>query len=167
MTVDVRATVLCTLGEVISGNLADESVTAGQGIIRCRGNVEIKGLITPEPGTKVAFAYERNGYVSRIPRLLRVLSSFADPFRGKTTVALGCKLTYQANAAAVVQYGQPIEYPSVPEPDDQVEQTWDWPLPEVGSAQPTGDITDPDANPFPNASSLTYNGICWQYYNVD
>jgi hypothetical protein len=167
MTVDVRATVLCTLGELISGNLADESVTAGQGIIRCRGNVEIKGLITPAPGTKVAFAYERNGYVSRIPRLLRVLSSFADPFRGKTTVALGCKLTYQANAAAVVQYGEPITYPIVPSPGDTVEQAWDWPLPEVGSAQPTGDITDPDANPFTNTSSLTYNGICWQYDDVD
>ena len=41
----------------------------------------------------IQFGYERGGTVTRIPRALRVLSSFADPFRRQTTVSIGCKLT--------------------------------------------------------------------------
>ena len=97
MTVDVRAKVFCNLGTVIQGNLADESLSAGQGLITCRGQVVLNGLSTPEVGSIVNFGWVRGNTIARIPRTLRVLSSFADPFRSTTTVQLGDKLAYLAN----------------------------------------------------------------------
>lgn len=97
MTVDVRAKVFCNLGTVIQGNLADESLSAGQGLITCRGQVVLTGLSTPDVGSIVNFGWVRGNTIARIPRTLRVLSSFADPFRGTTTVQLGDKLVYLAN----------------------------------------------------------------------
>lgn len=97
MTVDVRAKVFCNLGTVIQGNLADEALSAGQGLITCRGQVVLDGLSTPAVGSTVNFGWVRGNTIARIPRTLRVLSSFADPFRGTTTVQLGDKLVYLAN----------------------------------------------------------------------
>jgi hypothetical protein len=93
MAIDVRAVVTCSLGTLISGNIADGYIQ-GQGLVLVRGSVEISGLITPAVGTAVTFAYKVNGGTRSIPRKLRVLSSFADPFRRTTKVELGCKLTY-------------------------------------------------------------------------
>lgn len=97
MTVDVRAKVFCNLGTVIQGSLADEALSAGQGLITCRGQVVLNGLSTPAVGSTVNFGWVRGSTIARIPRTLRVLSSFADPFRGTTTVQLGDKLVYLAN----------------------------------------------------------------------
>lgn len=97
MTVDVRAKVFCNLGTIIQGNLADEALSAGQGLITCRGQVVLNGLSTPAVGSIVNFGWVRGTTIARIPRTLRVLSSFADPFRGTTTVQLGDKLVYLAN----------------------------------------------------------------------
>lgn len=93
MPVDIRATVACSLGTVISGNVNEEYVQ-GTGLIKCSGTVVINGIITPAIGTAVTFAYTKSGITRSIPRKLRVLSSFADPFRRTTSVELGCKLTY-------------------------------------------------------------------------
>ena len=93
MPVDIRAAVSCSLGTVISGNINDEYVQ-GTGLIKCSGTVLINGIITPAIGTAVAFSYVKGGVTRSIPRKLRVLSSFADPFRRTTSVELGCKLTY-------------------------------------------------------------------------
>ena len=93
MPVDIRATVSCSLGTVISGNVNDEYVQ-GTGLIKCSGTVVINAIITPAIGTAVTFSYTKAGVTRTIPRKLRVLSSFADPFRRTTSVELGCKLTY-------------------------------------------------------------------------
>lgn len=97
MTVDVRAKVFCNLGTVIQASIADEAITAQQGLIRCRGQVILNGISTPSVGSKVFFGWERDGTIARIPRTLRVLSSFANPLTRQTTVQLGDKLTYLAN----------------------------------------------------------------------
>lgn len=93
MAIDIRADVTCSLGTVISGSLGDDYIQ-GNGLVKTKGEVEINGLITPSVGTAVTFAYTKNGVTQGIPRKLRVLSSFADPFRRTTKVELGCKLTY-------------------------------------------------------------------------
>lgn len=93
MAIDIRATVSCSLGTLISGSLSDDYVQ-GTGLIKCRGSVELSGLLTPAIGTAVTFSYTKGGTTTSIPRKLRVLSSFADPFRRTTEVELGCKLTY-------------------------------------------------------------------------
>lgn len=97
MTVDVRAKVFCNLGTVIQASIADEALSARQGLIRCRGQVVLQGLQTPAVGSFVYFGWQRGNTIARIPRTLRVLSSFADPFRNQTTVQLGDKLVYLAN----------------------------------------------------------------------
>jgi hypothetical protein len=88
-----RANVFCSLGHVIDGQFAD-SYLQQAGLIFCRGSVRLAGIVRPDVGTVVSFAYTRdNVTAARIPRVLRVLSSFADPFTNITTVQLGCKLT--------------------------------------------------------------------------
>ena len=93
MAIDIRATVTCSLGTLISGSISDDYVQ-GSGLVKTRGSVELSALITPAVGTVVTFSYVKGGVTRAIPRKLRVLSSFADPFRRTTKVELGCKLTY-------------------------------------------------------------------------
>jgi hypothetical protein len=93
MAIDIRATVTCSLGTLISGSISDDYLQ-GSGLIKTRGSVEISALITPAVGTVVTFTYTKGGVTRSIPRKLRVLSSFADPFRRTTKVELGCKLSY-------------------------------------------------------------------------
>jgi len=93
MAVDIRATVTCSLGTLISASISDDYIQ-GSGLIKTKGNCELSGLYNPPPGTVVTFAYTKNGVTRAVPRKMRVLSSFADPFRRTTRVELGCKLTY-------------------------------------------------------------------------
>ena len=93
MAVDIRAAITCNLGTIISGSITDDYVQ-GTGLIKCRGSVKFAGLLTPAIGTAVEFQYTRNNISTYIPKKLRVLSSFADPFQRITQVELGCKLTY-------------------------------------------------------------------------
>ena len=88
-----RGEVYCSLGNVISGRFAD-SYLQQAGLVFCRGQVQLAGIYRPPIGQSVSFAFGRgNGNASRLPRTLRVLSSFADPFLKITTVQLGCSLT--------------------------------------------------------------------------
>jgi hypothetical protein len=88
-----RARVYCSLGELIGGQFADTYLQQA-GLILCRGTIELAGIYRPSIGAPVDFAYTRGGSTAaRIPRRLRVLSSFADPFTRKTTVQVGCKLS--------------------------------------------------------------------------
>ena len=93
MAIDIRATVTCSLGTLISGSISDDYLQ-GSGLVKTKGSVEISGTITPAIGTVVTFSYVKGGVTRSVPRKLRVMSSFADPFRRTTKVELGCKLTY-------------------------------------------------------------------------
>lgn len=93
MAVDIRAVVTCSLGTLISASLNDDYIQ-GSGLIKTKGTCELSGLYNPPPGTVVTFAYTKGGVTRAVPRKMRVLSSFADPFRRTTKVELGCKLTY-------------------------------------------------------------------------
>ena len=93
MAIDIRATVTCSLGTLINGSISDDYIQ-GNGLVKTKGSVEISGTITPAIGTVVTFSYVKGGVTRSIPRKLRVMSSFADPFRRTTKVELGCKLTY-------------------------------------------------------------------------
>ncbi len=93
MAIDIRAVVTCSLGTLISASLSDDYIQ-GTGLVKTKGSCEISGLITPAIGTAVTFSYTKGGVTRAVPRKLRVLSSFADPFRRTTQVELGCKLTY-------------------------------------------------------------------------
>ena len=103
MAVDIRATVTCSLGTLISGSVSDDYLQ-GNGLIRTRGSVVISGTITPTIGTIVTFSYTKGGVTRNIPRKLRVLSSFADPYRRTTSIELGCKLTYLADLRPAVKW---------------------------------------------------------------
>lgn len=96
MAIDIRATVTCSLGTLISGSISDDYIQ-GTGLIKTKGSCVIDGLISPAVGTAVTFSYVKGGVTRRIPRGLVVISSFADPFRRTTTVQVGCKLTLQQN----------------------------------------------------------------------
>ena len=102
MAIDIRAHVSCSLGTLISGSFADDYLQAN-GLIKTRGEVVLDGTQTPTVGTQVTFTYAKGGSTYTIPRVLRVLSSFADPFRRTTTVQLGCKLTYLENRKPPVE----------------------------------------------------------------
>lgn len=102
MALDIRADVQCSLGTLINGSIADNYLQAN-GLIRTRGEVVLDGTQTPAVGTQVTFTYTKTGSTYTLPRVLRVLSSFADPFRRTTTVQLGCKLTYLENRKPPVE----------------------------------------------------------------
>jgi hypothetical protein len=89
----IQAKVYCNLGRVISGQFADDYVQ-DSGLMKTRGSVDLDGIYTIEVGQKAEFAFLKDGNLSRIPRTLRVLSSYADPFTSVTKVSLGCLLTY-------------------------------------------------------------------------
>ena len=110
MAIDIRATVSCTLGTLISGSIGDDYLQGGNGLIKTRGSCEISGLITPAMGTAVTFSYTKGGVTRTIPRKLRVLSSFADPYRRTTKVELGCKLTYLSDLR------EPIKWDALDDP---------------------------------------------------
>jgi hypothetical protein len=111
MTIDLRASVACNLGRVISGNLGDDYIQ-GNGLVKTQGSVLIDGLISPSVGSQVVFTYVKQGVPRRIPRMVRVLSSFADPIRQTTQVELGCKLTYLSDLV------DPIDWTAFSDPDD-------------------------------------------------
>lgn len=98
MTSSVLARCYCSLGPMISANLADTYLQAA-GLVKCRGSVELVGLVMPPVGTRVEFAYVPVGgrRAARVPRVLRVTSVSADPLRGRTKVELGCLLTFMEN----------------------------------------------------------------------
>lgn len=97
MPIDIRATVYCSLGNtVISGNVSD-SYLQGAGLVKTTGQVVLGGVYAPSIGQDVQFGYYQNGILGRIPRALKVLSYFADPFRNETTVELGDILVYSEN----------------------------------------------------------------------
>jgi hypothetical protein len=146
MTVDVRAKVFCNLGPLISGNLSDELLTIGQGLIRCRGQLVLKGLFAPPIGSVVSFGYEKDGRVARLPRVLRVLGSFADPFRNTTTVSVGDKLVLLENKKSHVTP------PATPLPTEA----------EIGQQEV-------DLEPYPSAPQIIkeWNGACWQELSTE
>jgi hypothetical protein len=111
MPVDIRAIVRCSLGELISASVSDDYIQ-GSGLIKTKGNCEISGLISPAVGSIVTFTYTKSGIVRNVPRKLRVLSSFADPYRRTTKVELGCKLTYLQDLK------DPIKWDALDDPEN-------------------------------------------------
>jgi hypothetical protein len=103
MGIDIRATVTCSLGTLISASVSDDYVQ-GTGLIKTKGSCELSGIVTPAIGTAVTFSYTQDGVTRQVPRKLRVLSSFADPFRRTTKVELGCKLTYLSDLQESVNW---------------------------------------------------------------
>lgn len=154
MTVDVRAKVFCNLGTVIQGSLADEALSAGQGLITCRGQVVLNGLSTPAVGSSVNFGWVRGSTIARIPRTLRVLSSFADPFRGTTTVQLGDKLVYLANLRGAKAQEEEPDGTNGPDPANYPSSDFDYDSPNACYLPKAGakpfNFSTPDA-----ASKLT------------
>lgn len=146
MAVDVRAKVFCNLGPLISGNLSDEPLTIGQGLIRCRGQLVVKGLIAPAIGSVVTLGYEKGGRIARLPRVVRVIGSFADPFRNVTTVSVGDKLVLLADKRS---YVAPAPEPPPTTAELNEEFVTAAPYPDAGqSIQPT--------------TTRSWNGACWQ-----
>lgn len=111
MAIDIRATVTCSLGTLISASISDDYLQ-GTGLIKTKGSCELSGVYTPAIGTAVTFSYTQNGVTTQVPRKLRVLSSFADPFRRTTKVELGCKLTYLQDLQ------EPIKWDAFNDPDN-------------------------------------------------
>lgn len=92
--IDVRAQVFCDLGPVISGQLSDDPVAPGVGLLRTQGEVVINGLIQPARGTEIKLGVRLpDGKLTRLPRRLRVIKADSDPINNQTTLTVGCLLT--------------------------------------------------------------------------
>ena len=146
MVADIRALTICNLGTVIQGSLADEAISVGQGLIRCRGQLVLDGLQTPASGTSVELAYIRAGRIVRIPRKLRVISFFADPFANTTTVQIGDKLAWLAEKRPSILESRPEpDFPDDADPGDPYQP----PAPEGAPADQPPPI-------------YVFNGVCWE-----
>jgi len=96
MSIDSRAYAWCNLGPLEGGSSIADTHAQGSGVITTRGTINLAGIYRPSPGAVVELAYsDGQNWIARIPRRLRVLSSFANPLGGKTTaVSVGCDLAY-------------------------------------------------------------------------
>lgn len=112
MAIDVRARVSCSLGTLISAELSDDYIQ-GSGLIKTRGSCQLSGLFNPAVGSVVTFNYTKKGITRAVPRKLRVLSYFADPYRRITTVEIGCKLTYLQDLK------DPIKWTALNDPENE------------------------------------------------
>jgi hypothetical protein len=111
MAIDARATVTCSLGPIISASISDDYIQ-GSGLIKTSGSIEVEGIVTPGTGTVVTISYVMsNGATGSIPRRMLVLSYFCDPFRGKTSVQVGCDITFNESATEVLSW-TPFDDPS-------------------------------------------------------
>lgn len=95
MAIDVRASISCSLGDIIQANISDSSISEA-GLIKTTGVCELAEVVTPAIGSTVTFTYTTAAGLTRtVPRTLQVLSSFANPYKRTTEVQLGCPLTYR------------------------------------------------------------------------
>jgi hypothetical protein len=108
MTIDVRAKCWVSFDgggggqfPLISAAVSDSEIQTGVGIITTTGTCVIDGIATPTPGGQINILFQMaaGGGVRRIPRTLRVFSSFADPLRGTTQVEFGCPFAYSRDVA--------------------------------------------------------------------
>jgi hypothetical protein len=111
MAIDTRAIVTCSLGTLISASISDDYIQ-GSGLIKTKGSCELSGLYSPAVGSVVTFNYTKGGLTRAVPRKMRVLSSFADPFRRTTKVELGCKLSYLSDLK------DPIKWDALQDPEN-------------------------------------------------
>lgn len=104
MTIDARATVTCNLGAIISASISDDYIQ-GSGLIKTSGSIEVEGVVTPGVGTLATINYVMSdGTSGSIPRRMLVLSYFCDPFRNKTSIQVGCDITFNENATEVTAW---------------------------------------------------------------
>lgn len=142
MSIDVRAKIICNLGQIIEGSVSDD-LLLDTGIVRATGELSISGVKNFVRGTRVELAYQQDqfGTVTRFPRPLRVLKSTADPFRDKTVVEVGCKLTL-------------MESRKVPDTFKAAEHPPDW---WEGTATPVY----PLGTTLPNGQDASYYVVTW------
>lgn len=109
--IDVRAQVFTNLGPVISGQLSDDPVQPGVGLLRTQGEVVISGLIQPAKGTEFLLGVRLPGNtLTRFPRRLRVIKAESDPIENQTTLTVGCLLALKWDLVkAEIYYAD--EYP--------------------------------------------------------
>lgn len=94
---DGRAVSTCSLGPLISAEIAAADSLQENGLVKYKGNAELSGIFRPALGTVVTFTYTMDGETYTVPKKMRVLSSFANPLTRTTSVELGCLLTYKAD----------------------------------------------------------------------
>ena len=91
--IDVRAQAFSNLGPVISGQLSDDPLQPGVGLLRTQGEMVISGLIQPAKGTEFLLGVRLPGNtLTRFPRRLRVIKAESDPIENQTTLTVGCLL---------------------------------------------------------------------------
>jgi len=96
---DGRAISICSLGTLISGEVAASDSLQTSGLIKYRGSLRLSGFYSPAPGTIVTLQYTQNGTTYIIPKRMRVKSSFANPLTRTTDVEIGCLLDYKSDIA--------------------------------------------------------------------
>lgn len=109
MPVDVRSQILCNLGTVIQGQVGDSLLTEG-GLITTTGSLLLQGIQLPARGSEVELAYYRPqaNTITRFPRQLYVIRATADPYRGTTSMEVGCRLTlFQDKKSPTPRYTSP------------------------------------------------------------
>lgn len=116
---DTRAHAWCNLGELAPGesSIGDDHVQ-GTGLVMVKGTIRLLGVVRPVAGTVVELAYsDGQNWLARLPRRLRVLSSFTNPLGTPiTTVSVGCDLAYVESRKPVVSNPTNKEAtPTVPE----------------------------------------------------
>jgi hypothetical protein len=118
MAVDVRATIGATIGNCISGQLSNNHISDGSGLISTTGRLIMEGSVTPARGEPVdlVIATPQNGLITRFYRPLFVLRAVANVMERTSEIEVGDRLALMRNKKDEVSYfGRSV---ALPEYDD-------------------------------------------------
>jgi hypothetical protein len=106
MAVDVRATIGATIGNCISGQLSNNHISDGSGLIITTGRLIMEGSVTPARGEPVelVIATPQNGLITRFPRPLHVLRAVANVMERTSEIEVGDRLALMRNKKDDISY---------------------------------------------------------------
>jgi hypothetical protein len=114
MAVDVRATIGATIGNCISGQLSNNHISDGSGLIITTGRLIMEGSVTPARGEPVelVIATPQNGLITRFPRPLHVLRAVANVMERTSEIEVGDRLALMRNKKdAILYFGRGVSMP--------------------------------------------------------
>lgn len=106
MTVDFRATIATDLGVCISGDLSNNHISDGTGLIMTQGRLVMKGIVNPPRGTAVNLIVVRPqlGVITRFPKPLYVIRALPQPLDDRSEIEVGCRLTLMQDLKEAKRY---------------------------------------------------------------
>lgn len=119
MTIDIRAIVTCSAGDVISADISSDYIQ-GNGVLKCSGSITVLGAASTSFGDSVSLSWSGPSGGGSIPFKLYCLGTAYDPQTNTTEVTVGCHFTREQEAREPAKLTSYDTDPDVPEEDREI-----------------------------------------------